>query len=309
MKERVMWGGLVLICMSWVSNYVYFQSKQLGKPIFLEHYYETFIDEGAQLTFYYLTNKKNSEEVSHVVIEGLEGVDVMAEGGEFWGEDETNFIHEYSHHFLKSVTLEFSEEFGWDSKEASFTFENISVYFQNQTHIVKDVGKVTLNRLPENEGVFENRMSSSSNQHRSDSALLANEALTIEEISVPWPDLKEEVEIKITLDQEKLKELDALVAGGTPPYWMDEAASKEWDEVPGTPIDQGVFPLRFDKNDWLHLNMYFHPDRASFFQFPILLKGTTEAGKTFVDSIPIIDSPDLEQAVIDKMIAKREGEK
>ncbi|TCN20392.1 hypothetical protein [Mesobacillus foraminis] len=307
MKERVMWGGLVLICMSWAFNYVYFQSKQLEKPIFLEHYYETFIDEGAQLPFYYLTNKKNSEEVSHVVIEGLEGVDVMAVGGEFWGEDETNFIHEYSHYLLKSVTLEFSEEFAWDSKEASFTFENISVYFQNQTHIVEDVGKVTLNRLPENEGVFENRMSSSSNQHRSDSALLANEGLTIEEITVPWPDLKEEVEIKITLDQEKLRELDALTEEGNSPHWLDEG--KEWEEVPGTLIDQGVFPLRFDKNDWLHLNMYFHPDRASFFQFPILIKGTTEAGKTFVDSIPIIDSPDLEQTVIDKMIAEKGGEK
>ena len=38
MKPRFFWIALILIGISWISNSIYAHSKQLDKPIFLDHY-------------------------------------------------------------------------------------------------------------------------------------------------------------------------------------------------------------------------------------------------------------------------------
>ena len=64
MKEKILWVGLIFVMISWVGNYLYFQSKQLEHPIFLDHYYEVYLQDETYLTFYYLSNEPPMIEIT-----------------------------------------------------------------------------------------------------------------------------------------------------------------------------------------------------------------------------------------------------
>jgi len=314
MKERLLWGGILIIVFSWIGNYAYFQSKQLDHPIFLDHFYEAKLGEGASFTFYYLTNKRDPAEVTHVQIDGVEMVTVLNDGYGFdvWqNSSEPSFVQEYRHHYLKSVTLEFNEEFiELNQTEPSLTFETMKVFFNDQSSVLADVGIVNLYREDRNLHVLDSQMSSSSNQHRSEETLVTREPISIEEITIPFPEkLAGEVAVKVDLNQIRLKELEKVRNSGDMPAWFEENREREWEEIAGVPIEEKeLFPVHLKKNEWMHVNMYFNPDRTSFFEFGIHIKGKSgESGHTFHQKLPIIDHPYLGQQNIDEIIAEKEG--
>lgn len=310
-----MWGkiftaAIFIIVISWGINYAYYQSKLLEKPIFLEHFYEAYIQDERQLTFYYLTNKQNPVEVSHVVIDGVEGVNVRNDYVGFWNNSGPRFNQEFRHHYLKSVTLEFRQDFmPLSEPDSTFSFETMEVFFQNQSTLMADVGKVVFYRDDQYQGVFDSRMSSSSNQHRSEEAMVSNEPLTIEKISIPFEkDLGDQVAVKVDFDQEKLRQLESLKDGGDFPDWVEGNQNVDWEGVPGASIEADIFPLKLDANEWVRLNMYFNSERTSFFEFSIQMVGTTDTGESFVHRSPIIDAPNLNQQKVDQLVdAKKEG--
>ncbi|MGM0903804.1 MAG: hypothetical protein ACQEXB_22225 [Bacillota bacterium] len=313
MKERLLWAGILLILLSWIGNYSYFQSKQLEQPIFLDHFYEGFLGEERSFTFYYLTNKLDPAEVTHVQIDGAHMVNVIndGQGFGFWQDSSVpSFVQEFRHHYLKSVTIQFEKEFmQLNDAEPSLSFETMEVFFNNQSSIIADIGHVNLYREDRQTSVFDARMSSSSNQHRSEEAMVTREPITIEEISIPFPEeLAGEVSVKVDLDQEKLKELDPVKHGGEMPTWLEENRERKWEETPGVSIEEKeLFPVNLDNNEWLHLYMYFNPERASYFELGIHIKGKTDSGESFEQIAPIIDHPYLEQQDIDQLIAEKEG--
>lgn len=313
MKERLLWAGIALILLSWVGNYAYFHSKQLNEPIFLNHYYEGFLGEEISFTFYYLTNKQDPAEVTDVQIDGVEMVSVFNDGQEYgmWQESSSlSVVQEFRHHYLKSVTLQFNKEFiQFNEAESSLSFEKMEVFFSNQSSIIADVGKVNLYLDNREINVLDSRMSSSSNQHRSEEAMVTKEPIIIEEISIPFPEeLAGEVAVKIDLDQGRLNEFGSLNNGRDFPSWLEENREKKWEETPGIPIGKkDLLPLNLNKSEWLHLYMNFNPERISYFQFGIHIKGKTESGDPFEQIAPIIDQPYLEQQDIDKIIAEKKG--
>ncbi|SEN63995.1 hypothetical protein SAMN05192533_11672 [Mesobacillus persicus] len=311
MNGKIFTAAIFIIVISWGMNYAYYHSKLLEKPIFLEHFYEAYIQDERQLTFYYLTNKQNAAEVSHVVIDGVEGVNVRNEHVGFWNDSGPRFNQEFRHHYLKSVTLEFRQDsMPLGELDSTFTFETMEVFFQDQSTVIAEIGKVVFYPEDEYQRVFDSRMSSGSNQHRSEEALVANEPLSIDRITIPFADkLAGEVAVKVDLDQERLKEFDALKTGGDFPAWFEETRNNEWEDTPGISIDEGIFPLRLDSNEWLSLNMYFNPERTSFFEFSIQMEGATDKGESFVHRSHIIDAPNLNQQKVDQLVdAKKEGE-
>lgn len=312
MKEKIMWGAIIVTLVSWGLNFAYFQSKQLKEPIFLEHYYDTFIQNERGLTFYYLTNKNNPAEVVNVSIDGLDYVNVEHHGGGFmmWEDSQVRYEQEFRHHYLKSVTLVFDTELMKLNKEnPTFSFDSMSVHFNNQSTITADIGQVNFHFEENPQGVFDSRISSSSNQHRSEEAMVAMEPMTVERIFVPFSELDNDVAVKVNLDQEKLKDFEALRTGGDFPEWFDRERQGDWEDAPGIPIEEDLFPFSLDKEEWLQLNMYFNPERTSYFEFGVMIEGKTESGKAFLSPAPIIDHPNLDQRAIDKMIAEKEGER
>jgi hypothetical protein len=313
-KERFLWAGLLLIFLSWIGNYAYFQSKQLDHPIFLEHFYEGLIGEEISFTFYYLTNKQAPAEVTHVQIDGVDMVNVLNDGqgfGVWQNTSRPTYVQEFRHHYLKSVTLQFNKDFiQLNDSEPSLSFETMEVFFNNnQSSIVAEIGKVNLYRDDRQTDVFDSRMSSSSNQHRSEEAMVTREPIAIEEISTPFPEeLAGEVAVKVDLDQERLKELEPVKHGGEMPAWLEENRERKWEDTPGVPIEEkALFPIKLNANEWMHLYMYFNPERTSYFEFGIHIKGKTESGNTFEQIAPIIDHPYLGQQDIDEIIAERGG--
>ncbi|MCM3670622.1 hypothetical protein M3181_16790 [Mesobacillus maritimus] len=308
MSKKVLWLGIASILLSWVLNYAYYQSNQLDSPIFLDHYYEvnTAYDE-QPLTFYYLTNKENPAEVQYVTIDGIDFEVYPVGNHSFWEGSEPSYEQSFRHQYLKSVTLEFNENIlALKEQGNSFSFERMEVFFNDQSSIVADIGKVNFYRT-EDSDVFDSRMSSSSNQHWSHEAMLTREPITIEQISVPF-DLNKEVAIKVETNQQRLEELENLSHKGEIPEWIEEEQELKWEEKSGALSTEDIFPFKLGKGEWVSLNMYFNPNRTSYYQFGIKMEGKTEKGETFINYSPINDQPYLNQQQVDKIIAEKVGE-
>lgn len=310
LREKLFWFGMIIVVISWVGNYLYFQSKQLEQPIFLDHYYETYLQEDNYLTFYYLTNKQDPTQINYALIDGLEAYPISIDG--FWnGAPNTpKFEQEFSHQYLKSVRLQLPK-YDLPIEEGSddvWSFEEITFAFSDGEMVTTDIGNVNVyGRLP-NSDVFESRVSSSNNQHRSDNSMVAVKPATVEAITIPFSEeISQDVLVKVNTDQEKLKELEAMNQGGNPPDWFEGERDIDWENVSGVSIDEDIFPFELKKDDWLTLSMKFNPNRKSYFEFGIEINGKTAEGEPFMRKASIIDHPYLTQQAVSDIIAEKVG--
>ncbi len=294
----------MLILLSYIGNYLYFQSKQLDAPFFLEHYYEMTLNEEDEttLTFYYLTNKSDTSTIDFVSIDGIEAYATSNNDFFMFDSNTPQYEQEYTHHYIKAVHVSFHNTLV-EQGEGPWSFSNIEVHFSDGETILADIGSVVLHKKTKSPSVLETRISSSSNQHTSETSLISLQPITIEELSIPFPiDLSEDILVKIDLDQEKLGEFETIMDGSDPPMWFEEDKEKAWNDLPGTLVSDEMFPLSLEQNEWIRFLMQFNPTRTSYFQFSIKLVGKTESGEVFVTELPIIDHPHLSQKEINKIV-------
>ena len=298
MKEKILWIGVVAIVLSWIGNYLYFQSKQLDHPIFLEHYYETYLeDKESTLTFYYLTNKKENVEVIDVIIDGVT-VFPSSDGFFMWDSDTPQYVQEFSHHYLKSVRLELPKPI----EEGSWTFEEITATFSNGQTVTADIGKVKVEEKMPYTNALESRFSSSNNQSSHEEQLVASQPLTIDSISLPFSqDISEDILVKINRNQEELKKREAKINN---PDWLEEEPNMEWKDKDGVSILEGIFPFSLEKGERLGISMQLNPDRKRYFSLGVEISGTTEDGETYKRKAFIMDDPYLTQQAVDEIIAE-----
>lgn len=313
MKERILWLSISLIILSTVLNYIYYQSKQLIKPIFLTHFYETENYDENQLTFYYLANKQDLSNVDYVEIDGIQFYPHTQDAFSMWSDNNPIPQHEqeFRHHYLRSVTIQFPKHSVpiKDGSSKEWTFEKMEVGFNGLPPITADIGKVKFSPRKEHINFLESRMSSSSNQHRSDHSFVATEPITIEGIDMPFPELNEEIEIKVNLDQEKLKVLEGLRNGKEIPEWFNESLQSPWEHVEGLTVNEEIFPISLKQNDWIQISSYTNPELKSYHQFTLKVKGKTANGTDFTIRASISDQPYLEQNDVDKIISTMKGGK
>ncbi|MGN7298915.1 hypothetical protein [Ferdinandcohnia sp. SAFN-114] len=304
MKEKIFWISIVVIILSYIGNYLYFQSKQLDAPLFLEHYYELTLnhEDETMLTFYYVTNKSDSSSIDHVQIDGIEAY-ASSNMDFMWGSQEPQFEQEYTHHYLKALNVAFPMDF---EGEGPLSFSEMEVQFSNGKTLLADIGEVILHKDTEYANVLETHISSSSNQHREEKSMVALEPVNIEEIEIPFKEeLSDDIFIKVDLEQDKLSELEKLKTGANPPKWFDEDREKEWDDLPGVTPNDDLLPFALEQKEWVRFFIQFNPARYSFFQFSIKLNGKTESGDEFVRELPIIDHPELNQKAINEIIEEK----
>ncbi|MBM7571211.1 hypothetical protein [Aquibacillus albus] len=308
MKQRYLWIGMALIMISWVGNYLYFQSKQLAAPIFLDHYYEAYGEDEVQLTFYYLTNKKNPADVSYVRIDDVEGYPHQPAGNWIWQDNQNQVQYEqaFRHHYLRSVTIRFNlrmSELFADGKE-SYAFKEMDVFFQDQTDITADIGEVIIYKNRNDDPIFDNPVSSGSNQHRAQKSIVARQPVTIEEMDVPFEEVANDVSMKVHLQRPRP---DGITTEGSSPDWVQGKDNDDWERLPGDDIVEGLFPIYIEESDRIRLYLAFNPNRTSYFDFSIHIKGKTGDGQDFIYQTPFIDSPYLTQESVDQIIGKVEG--
>jgi len=309
LRERILWGGLVIVILSWTGNYLYFQAQQLEQPIFLEHYYETSMREQdtIEFTFYYLSNKRNPSEVLYVNVDGVDGYPAPETDFQMWTTT-TNvpqYEQEFSHHYLKSVVLQFQSSFLPIKKgsDVIWSFDKIDVTFKDGQTITADIGNVKVYGDEPDYEIFDEQISSSSNQHWSQKSMVTTQPLTIEEITVPFPkEVAKDVYVKLNLTQ-----LPSSKYEEDEPEWFEDLVDLKRNKMEGISIAAPIFPLSLKENDWLQLSMRFNPNRESYYDFGIEMKGTTDENNPFLYKAPIIDSPYFSQQKVDDIIKEHQG--
>jgi hypothetical protein len=308
-KEKYLWISLMVIAISWIMNFTYYQSKQLDEPIFLTHYYETQIYDVSHLTLYYLTNKNDPSHVTYVEIDGRQFY--PQNSFSMWSENTPQYDQDFRHHFLKSVVIEFPKD-SVPIKTGSnnvWSFEEMKVGFNDGRSITKNIGKVRMSHPKDVGKYLESRISSSSNQHRSEETLVALEPITIGAISVPFLEVEQDIEVKVNLDQEKLSVLDGLREGKDVPEWDRGSINEDWKDVKGIIVDDKLFPLTLDKHDWIKIMIYTNPNPPNVLDFSLNIKGTDANGKPFTGMTHVNERPYLEQKDVDEIIAAKKEEK
>jgi hypothetical protein len=313
MKGKILCISISLIILSSIFNYTYYQSKQLVEPIFLKHFYETENYDENQLTFYYLANKQDLSNIDYVQIDGIQFYPYPQDEFSIWSDNNPipHHVQEFRHHYLRSVTIEFPKNSVpiKDGSTKDWTFEKMEVGFNGSPPIIANIGKVKFSPKTEHVNSLESRMSSSSNQHRSDHSFVATEPIIIEGIDIPFPELNKEIEIKVNLDQEKLKVLEGLRSGKEIPEWFNESLQSVWENVEGLTINEEVFPFSLEQNDWIQISSYTNPAIISYHQFSLKVKGKTANGTDFTTRASISDQPYLDQNDVDKIISSMKGGK
>lgn len=309
MREKFLWAGIVIIIISGIGNYIYFQSKQLDEPVFLDHYVKrSYYDEKeVPITFYYLVDKLNPVTVNSVEIDGVELYPEAGSGITFWSGDQPqiNYVQEFSHQYLTKIRLHIPVQ--EIPAGGSWSFRKVTAYLSNGKQMEADIGVVLITKRDsgENPDVFKTMMGTSSNQHTEEKSLVAKQSLTINEINVPFSDeIGDDVAIKIDLDQERLKDLERSKHSGKVPDWVMEKSKSTQHEL----LDVSALPLTLKDNEWVSFFMQFNPNRQSYLDLEMEIKGTMESGEAFIRPLLINDHPRLEQDDVSKIIAKKGGD-
>jgi hypothetical protein len=307
MKERYLWISIIVIAISWGINYVYFHSKQLAEPIFLTHYYEKELYDESQLTFYYLANKGDSSEVAHI---RFVGENSALQNNEFiWAQNNPQYHQELRHHYVSSFTITLrKEQIPMEPNTSEITFEKMEVVFNNGPTLMVDIGKIQFISVVRAEGILEAKISGGGGD-RSEQTLVALQPLSIEDITFPFQEVENQLEVKVNVDQDDLVILNRIIEGKDLPNSFHDRMMEEWENVKGIPLHEDIFPLNLKNKEWIQVMMYTDLNRKAAFDFSLKLEGRTADGKAFTSPAHIIDPPYLSQKDVDEIIAEKEGEK
>ncbi|MRH43794.1 hypothetical protein GH741_14040 [Aquibacillus halophilus] len=308
MRERFLWAGITVIIMSWFGNYLYFQSQQLDEPIFLDHYYQMYHSEAVQeipLTFYYLANKQNPMEVNYIEMNGIEAYPVSNNVGFTMfnnNQPQINYRQEFTHHYLMEVTVTIRNDMDKvvNENDEAWSFNTMDVYFSNGEHINANIGEVVIQSHHNQPLVLDTRSGGSSNQHRSAVSMVANQPIRIQDISVPFDRLTDDVSIKVGLNEANSNKM--ISSPG-----VNQALDLPWEELQAPTVEAIMFPFDLAKNDFMGLYMQFDSNRTSYYQFDIQISGTRDDGQPFVSGVPINDQPYLDENDLDAIIETKGG--
>lgn len=300
MKGRFFWIALVLIGISWTINTVYTNSKQLVVPIFLDHHIDAVIEENRPLTFYYLTNKNDFSGVSYVNIGEVTGYVSNNEFDFGFDFDSNPNIDEFTHHALRSVQIELNPiELENVLKDGSFTFNEIDVIFNDGKNATVAVGEVTIHADYPTDDVLDSLSSSGSSNGDNEYVYKAQEALSIESISVDFEDfLRGNIFVKIH-----------STSKSTSNNPTSTSKDRDWDTRAGSDIQNIEFPYKLEKGERLYIYTQIPPKFIGFLDSFIIIAGTTESNNKFTTQTPFYSQqPDLEQKDVNRIIKEKSGD-
>lgn len=299
MKGRFFWIALFLIGISWTMNTIYAHSKQLDEPIFLDHYIDTLIQEGSFLTFYYLTNKNDISNVSHVNIGDVTGYVSNDEFNFGFDYDDNLNIGVFAHHALRSLHIELNpSELESSLRDGSFTFNEIDVYFNNGKNMTAPIGEVVIHTDYPSDNPL-SALGASAGDNWNIHYYNVEEALVLEDITINFDD---------TLQNQIFVKLDSVSNPTIENSTHENLINNNWNETPGIDILNIEFPYELVKDEKLYIYSQISPEFIGILESPIILSGTTTSGKTFTTYSPFnSQQPYLEQKDVNKIIKEKSG--
>ncbi|WP_349409807.1 hypothetical protein [Pseudalkalibacillus sp. SCS-8] len=290
MKEKHFWMVIAVIVFIWIGNFTYLHSQQLEKPIVLKHYYDLPLEEQTNMRIYYLTNKDQTR---------LDSADINGTSITI-SDRSTQVIQEFRHHYLKMSYLEIDKEalplkIG---ENGTWTFNQIIPSFWTGTSEIQrlkavDIGLITITSPNRGKRAFEYQMMSSSSRNRTYTTNRASEAVTINEITIPFSEqFSNTLKVKVDLG------LVSYNPGGE---------QLDWGEVPGTPLDDIAFPIQLDKGDSFSVYTQLNENQKTSLLGRMKVRGVTKAGESFEFPFIIQAQPRFTQQEIDQMIKEHKG--
>ncbi|OZU87407.1 hypothetical protein CIL03_16435 [Virgibacillus indicus] len=315
MKERFLWTGIVLVILSGIGNYIYFQSKQLDEPIFMEHYYKQDIMEQqmeTQLTFYYLTNKQNPSTVQYANINGIEVYPSPFRNASFWeaGKPQIYFEKEFTHHYIVPVTFDIPvDQIPLDEKTGEWSFGKMEIVFSDNQKLNADIGEVEIVKEEQTPSGLAHITGISNNLGESSDTLEAENTLTVEEFSIPFAaQIEDEMAIKLTSGKAVLEGLEDTAAQfKSSEKRFNKKFDSKWDEFPGVYLQNELFPFQLEQDEYLEISMKFVQNRSRYLDFPITIKGTSGNGESFHSRVHVKNWPSVSQEKINEIIAEKKA--
>ncbi|MDY0409829.1 hypothetical protein [Paracerasibacillus soli] len=268
------WIGILLVLISGVGNYIYFQSSKLEEPIFLEHYITKNIfddQETVEIGFNYLIDKHEFIHVSYVEVNGV--ILTPTNEGRVWfgdGQEQISYKQAFNQNYLMEVLLEIPiSEVPIDFSKEVWTFEEIDVTFSNHQQVHTNIGTVTIGMNEENTDVFEHRSSSDSGDRASEDVLEVKKSVRLEEIRLPYKQVENQLHMQIN----------------SKPYVASEFGAME-----------------LQKDDSLILQFSTDENLTSFIELDVALHGVTENEGDFTYMLTVIREPWLNQTSVNQLV-------
>ncbi|KGR77243.1 hypothetical protein [Ureibacillus manganicus] len=313
MKDRYIWIAFFIVILSMFGNYLYFQSKQLEHPIFLEHYYETYAQEGYYLRFYYLSNKSEPVEVSHVLIDGVTVYPSNNHGHQMWSNQNysPNYEQEFTHHYLQRVTFSLPEQESAQkfSTNDVWTFNEMQVTFTNGQTIDTNIGEVKVYHERTDTSSIVSRFNSRIKNDNDGYYTMFTKPLNIESITIPFGEkVSRDVLLRVKLNSNNTIKLDDTNAPSNLPLWYHEKFDIEVSDNEVVYIlGENLYPFHIDTSDWFKLYIRYNPNNKNYYDFDVKINGTTDEGKSFEYRILTEDRAYLTQQDVNEILAEYQG--
>lgn len=272
--------------MSWIGNTLYFESKQLDRPIFLTHYINQDIEqEITYLSLYYITNKTDLTELQQIQVDDLILYPQQPNGFFFMHNLQQQSHHqEFTHHYLKKATFEiYKDQFNSNHLVNGLTVEKVNAVFSHGSPMSIPIGQIRLTPQETRSEHLRNDSSSGSSNGDYQSTHTASEALVLTELRFPFEkNLDTEYAIKLSHNQQS--------------YFAGKFNNN------GIKDNSGEWPIEVKENERLLTNIQLNTKSNKVLNLRFNLIGQTSTGKKFQTSIYAYQEPYLTQADISSYI-------
>lgn len=297
MNKKILMIALIAIVVSWVANLWYYQSKQLDEVLFLEHYYA----EVDTFELYYLMNKQDPKRVQAVEFsDGTVMYPKYEQAGFHQDNPRMNFNvrSESTHYWMAAVHFDAQEV---TRKSVAHEGEATITMDDGET-IVADIGTIFTEEPPERSGVFRQDMTSGGSDGRSTQSYTVLERIEVEEISSPFPELTDEMLIKIHTGSNGNRTTEGHV-----PDWYEEEKGAEWEKVAGENLRAIDYPLIVEQGAQIRKTIQHNKDALIAYWFPLKVTGTMENGKAFAERFLVYNHPPFTPEQMNELV-EREGD-
>lgn len=289
LKKHWFWIVISSIIISWIGNTLYFESKQLDRPVFLTHYIDQDIEqEITYLSLYYITNKTDLTELQQIQLGDLI-LYPQQPNGFFFMHDQTqqqSYQQEFTHHYLKKATFEIhKDQFNSNHLKDGLTVEKVYAVFSQSSSMSYSIGQIRLSPQESRSEILRNDSSSGSSNGDFQSIHSASEALVLTELHSPFAkELETEYAIRLTHNNQS--------------YFAGKFNNTSDKDI------SGGWPIQIGENERLLTNIQLNTKSNKVLNLRFNLIGQTSSGKNFQTSIYSYQDPYLTQADIHSYIER-----
>ncbi|SDN39547.1 hypothetical protein SAMN05518871_10540 [Psychrobacillus sp. OK028] len=295
MKKNWFFAILIIISISWIANLIYFELHQLKEPVVLDSYIDIQSNEYTNFSLFYLTNRSEVVELETLIAAGYTYSNEQNFFPWFGNTTAQSYRQEFTHQYLKQAIFTFDEE---SLKQLVKGIQANELYARFTNGQVVPVQMEELNFEPPHNvtNVISSKASFGSNQGIQGNILEAAETVRMSAIDLP-DSLLNQLELKVQL----LSDTSSDSAN------VEKIMSKNWDDIAAPLYDDIKWPLEIQKGDSVGL-IFQVKDSDSYVNIEIDWSGSTESGKAFTHTFPVLIEPNLSNQDVVDIVQKARGE-